>query len=88
MPKPYFSPKHDGAVREKIKTSALIHRLQGFALQELDPTSKKPIEMSKEQVAAATTLLRKTLPDLSNVGRTGAEGGPLVVEVVRFSGEK
>lgn len=43
-------------VRQKIRTSMLINRLQGHVLGR--------IEMSKTQVQAAGMLLRKTLPDM------------------------
>lgn len=37
--------------------------------------------MSKTQVTAAIALLKKTLPDLSNVDMqvTGKDGGPIVI---------
>lgn len=35
-------------------------------LNRTDPATKQPIWMSKEQVAAAIALLRKTLPDLAS----------------------
>jgi hypothetical protein len=46
-------------VREKIKTSQLINRLQDHAL-----TGK---ELSSSQIKAIEVLIRKTLPDLSQV---------------------
>jgi hypothetical protein len=35
--------------------------------------------MSATQVKAAEILLKKALPDLTNVQVTGAEGGPIIV---------
>jgi len=43
-------------VRQKIRTSMLINRLQNHVLGRLD--------MSKTQLQAAGILLRKTLPDM------------------------
>jgi len=88
MVKPYFSPKVDASLRERVRSPQILNRLQGFFLEELDPTSQKPIQLTPDQVKVGLALLRKTMPDLSNVEMTGAEGGPLVVEVVRFSGDK
>lgn len=56
--------KHDQSVREKIKTSSLINRLQAFALREPDPQTGEPVEMSPSQMKAAVALLKKTVPDL------------------------
>ena len=75
---------HPDAVREKIQASQLVNRLQAFVFGENDPTSKKPVIMTRDQLNAATTLLSKTLPSLSNVEMSGEGGGPLVVEIVRF----
>jgi len=43
-------------VRQKIRTSMLINRLQNHVLGRL--------EMTKTQIQAAAILLRKTLPDM------------------------
>lgn len=69
---------HDQRTRDKIKTSQLVNRLQRFALSDgSDPN----LEMTKEQISAATKLLAKTLPDLSSVQITGEGGGPVQVAV-------
>ena len=62
-----LNPSHDDRARAKIKTSQIINRLNAFVLRELDPTSDKPVEMSKSEVTAAVALLKKTLPDLTVV---------------------
>lgn len=46
-------------MRTKIQTSQLINRLQDHALGEL--------ELSQSQIKAIEVLIRKTLPDLSQV---------------------
>lgn len=52
--------KHQDEVRSKIQTSQLINRLQDHALGKLD-------ELSQTQLKAIEILLRKNLPDLSQV---------------------
>ena len=49
-------------VRERIKTSMLLNRLTDHALGK--------VELSSTQVKAIEILLRKTLPDLSQVNGT------------------
>ena len=71
-------PLHDEKTRQKIQATQLIKRLTSHALGELE----KPMEAS--QVRAAEILLKKTIPDLSNVEHTGEGGGPLSVNIVQF----
>ncbi len=72
-----LSPKHDAATREKIKTSQLVNRLQGFTLSEPDATSGKPIQMSGDQVRACIALLKKVIPDLAVTQHTGDSDNPI-----------
>ena len=51
--------RHDAETRLKIKTSQLINRLTDHALGK--------IELQHTQVKSIEILLRKTLPDLSQV---------------------
>lgn len=55
--------RHDDETRAKIRTSQLINRLEGHVLGN--------VELSATQVSAALGLLRKTLPDMSNVEHSG-----------------
>jgi hypothetical protein len=64
----------DENARLKIKTVALVNRLQTHALAKTDL-------MSASQIQAAKILLAKTLPDLQSVEFTG-DKSPLGVEVV------
>lgn len=69
-------PLIDKRTRDTIKASALIRRLQDFALGKRERAGvfprdadgkklpRKLIEMSSQQVTAALGLIRKTLPDL------------------------
>lgn len=71
----------DESWRERIQTSMLINRLSDNALGKLEQ------EMSPSQVKSAEILLRKTAPDLSTVEMNGADGGPLAIQIVRFTAE-
>ncbi len=65
-----INKRHHDAVRERIQTSQLINVLQDHALNgdgEFPPTRMKAIEI----------LLKKSLPDLSSVEMTGADGGDI-----------
>ena len=55
--------RHDDETRAKIKTSQLINRLEDHVFGD--------VELSATQVSSALGLLRKTLPDLSNVEHSG-----------------
>lgn len=61
---------HDDRTREKIRTSQLLNRLHAYALNESDPQTKKPVKLEPGQVKAIEILLRKSMPDLSQVEGT------------------
>jgi hypothetical protein len=67
---------HQADIREKIKTSQLVNRLQDFVLDGVDPKTGNPIEIDTARLKAIEILLRKSLPDLSAVAHegTGASG--------------
>lgn len=54
--------RHDDNTRAKIQTSQLINRLTDHALGKID--------LQPTQVKAIEVLLRKTLPDLSQIDGT------------------
>jgi hypothetical protein len=64
---------HPEEVREKIKTSQLVNRLNKYI--------NGKIHMEKSQVTAALGLLKKTLPDLSSIEAThkGDPAHPIMV---------
>lgn len=68
---------HQDEVRTKIQASQLINVLQNHALgisEEISPARIKAIEI----------LLKKSVPDLSQVALTGQDGGPVQFsEIVR-----
>ena len=73
-----LSPAHDERTRAKIQTSQLINRLQSFALHHKDPDTDKAVEIDPVRLRAIEVLLRKCLPDLSNVALTGeGNSGPV-----------
>jgi hypothetical protein len=55
----------------------LLNRLQGFALEQNDPQTRKTIEMSSDRVRAAIALLRKTMPDLAVTTLIGDANHPV-----------
>lgn len=65
--------------KEKIRCTQLIHRLQDFA------NGKPGVKMSGDQVRAAIALLKKVAPDLQAVSHTGDDGGPLTVNIIKYS---
>lgn len=61
--------------RTKIQTTQLINRLQNHALGK--------IEMSPSQVRAVEVLLKKSVPDLSNITLAGDPNNPVAFTEVR-----
>lgn len=66
---------HPDEVRQRIKASQLINRLQDHAISE------KPL-MDNSQVTAARALLNKVLPDLASTEMKGDGGGPVQVKII------
>jgi hypothetical protein len=62
-------------VREKIRATALVARLQAFVLGRRQ--GKKEVVMSDAQVRAAFGLLAKCVPDLHRVEHKGLLNNPL-----------
>jgi hypothetical protein len=71
---------HQDDVRAKIQASQLINVLQNHALGKLK-------DLPATRLKAIEILLKKTLPDLSQIQaeHSGPEGGSLVVEIVRHA---
>lgn len=71
--------KHQDEVREKIRASQLVNRLEDHVLGE--------VEMTNTQVSAALGLLRKCVPDLQATELSGDPESPvstsLTVEIVK-----
>ena len=63
------------AWREKIKTGAILTRMNKHTLNEDGDI------MTPSQVKAAEILLRKVLPDLKAIELSGEGGGAIVFEV-------
>lgn len=64
-------------VREKIRASQLVNRLEDHVLGE--------VEMSATQVTAALGLLKKCVPDLSAQQISGDADNPLAVQGIAVS---
>jgi hypothetical protein len=59
-----LNPRHQEMVRDKIRASQLVNRLEDHAFGK--------VEMSATQVQAALGLLKKCVPDLSAADLTVA----------------
>jgi hypothetical protein len=64
--------RHDEDTRKKIQAAQLINRLTGHAVGE--------VELSPTQVRAIEILLRKILPDLSDV-RMEVDSQPITFQL-------
>ena len=60
---------HAEEIRQKIQASVIIDRLEKCVAGE--------IEMTATQVAAANTLLDRSVAKLSQIQHTGPDGGPI-----------
>lgn len=68
--------KHSEDIRLKIQAAVLVDRLQKHVLGEYD--------MTATQVKAASDLLDRSVPKLSQIQLTGKDEGPIeFTEVVR-----
>lgn len=72
---------HTDAVREKIKTSQLVNRLQAFAFHEADPKTGEPVVIDAGRMKAIEILLRKSLPDLQAVDINANVSGGLTINI-------
>jgi hypothetical protein len=68
-------------VRQRIRVSMLVKRLQDSALGKLKDREGQIIELPEGQRRAIEILLKKTLPDLSSIDATvkGDAAHPLVI---------
>ena len=66
-----LNPRHQEMVRDKIKASQLINRLQDHVLGE--------VELRNTQVNAALGLLKKCVPDLTATTISGDPQNPLLI---------
>lgn len=77
-----LNPRHSDMVRQKIQASVLIDRMHRHVIGELD--------MTASQVAAANSLLDRSVPKLSQIQHTGDPDNPvqarIVVEYVTATG--
>jgi hypothetical protein len=75
-----LNQKQDIRCRSAIQTTALLHRLNDFALQKPCRYSGQMFQMTDTQVRAALGLLRKTIPDLAVTELRGDPDRPVAIE--------
>jgi hypothetical protein len=63
----------------------ILKRLHAFIKVDPDRPQPDDLRMTRTQVFAALSLLKKCLPDLASVEVSGNPDKPLMVQVVRFS---
>ena len=63
---------HTKRVRQRIRVSQLVTRLENNALGELESP------MTPDQIRSADIVLRKAMPDLRAVEHTDGDGRPLM----------
>ena len=68
-----LNPRHQDMVREKIRASQLVNRLENHAFGE--------VEMSSTQVQAAVALLKKCVPDLSATEISADPENPVILAI-------
>jgi len=73
-------PTHQAEVRTKIQSSQLINVLHNHAIGKT--------EMTASRVSAALGLLKKAVPDLQAMALTGADGGAVLVQSVKFADDQ
>ncbi len=64
-----LNPRHTELARQKIQASCLIDRLHKIALGEIEATS--------QQIQAATALLDRSVPKLSQIQHVGDSENPI-----------
>lgn len=69
--------RHQDDVRAKIQASQLVNVLQNHALGQTE-------ELSASRLKAIEILLRKSVPDLSAISLSGADGGPVQFQQVTW----
>lgn len=58
-------------VRERIRTTQLLNRLQNYLLGKKDRRTKRELDLKPHQVAGILGLLRKVVPDLQSIEHLG-----------------
>ena len=67
MPARVKKIRHDENTRAKIQAGNILHRLQAYFFDQIDPETKQPVKLNPIQVTIGLALLKKTLPDLTSV---------------------
>lgn len=66
--------RHQDDIRNKIRASQLVNRLENHVFGDID--------LSSTQVTAALGLLKKCVPDLAATELTGKDGRPLAFQAI------
>ena len=66
-------PKHTDEIRNKIRASQLVNRLENHVFGK--------VEMNSTQVTAALGLLKKCVPDIQAVTHSGDENNPIEMRI-------
>lgn len=74
-------PKKIEEMREKIKSTLLINKLQNYALVNLTSKDFAKKSMTDGQVRATLGLLKKIIPDISTTQIQGDPENPLEMEM-------
>lgn len=74
------NPKNPPQSYELQRAKQLLNRLNSCALGK--------VEMTGNQIKAATVVINKEIPDLARLEHTGKDGSPLTVEIVRFGSDQ
>ncbi len=64
-----LNPKHQDMIRDKIRASQLVNRLENHVLGKGE--ENEAVDLSTTQVAAALGLLKKCVPDLKATEHSG-----------------
>lgn len=67
-------PKHTDEIRNKIRASQLVNRLENHVFGE--------VEMNSTQVTAALGLLKKCVPDIQAIQHSGDADNPLMLAMI------
>jgi len=69
-------PNKHAHIRDKIRASKILQRLEADALGELDPP------MTAQQIRSAEITLKKVIPDLQSITLGGDEKNPIVQKLL------
>ena len=75
--------RHQEMIREKIRASQLVNRLENYVLGPAE--GQEPVHLEPGQITAALGLLRKCVPDLKASDLDLTVDGKIEVGIVSFA---